>query len=242
MSRLLKLAGLVVGVVMVLVVALLVTVAMFVNPNDYKGDITAAVRKATGRELTLDGNLELTVFPTLRIAVGGAALSNAPGFGNEPMAKIGRAELELALLPLLSRRIEIRDAVLMNLELNLARDANGRNNWQDLGNGADAGAAAASAGDGKAGLDLDVSAVEVTNARVVWNDAAARSRWTLTDVGLEARGFGPGRKFPLALRFNVAGKDLALKVAARAQATLAFATDNYRLDALDVTVEGGGAA
>jgi AsmA protein len=244
MSRLIKITGIVVGVVVLLFVVLIVGVAMFVNPNDYKGQITAAVQKATGRTLTLTGNLELAVFPTIRIAVGNASLSNAPGFGDEPMAKIGGAELKLALWPLLSKRVEISDAVLKDLELNLARDARGRNNWQDLGNGAgNAGAAPASPqGGGGAGLDLGIGAVEVTNARVVYSDAANGGRWTLTNLGLEAQGFGVDRKFPLTLKFDLAGKDVAVKVAAKTQATLTLASDTYRLDALDVTVDGSGAA
>ena len=242
MNRTLKIIGIVVGVIVVVVAALLVAVATLVDPNDYKDDITAAVQKATGRTLTLDGKLSLAVFPTIRIAVGNATLSNAPGFGNEPMAKIGGAELHLALLPLLSRRIQISDARLNDLELNLARDARGKNNWQDMGGADKTAPATPAAGGGAKGLDLDVGAIEVTNARVVWNDAAAGSKWTLTDFGLEAQGFGPGKKFPLTLKFSLSGKDVMVKVAAKTQATLTLASNTYRLDDLDVTVDGSGAA
>ncbi len=242
MNRTLKILGIVVGVVVLLFAGLLVAVAVLVDPNDYKDDITAAVQKATGRQLTLDGKLQLAVFPTIRIAVGGATLSNAPGFGTEPMAKIGSAELQLGLLPLLSRRIEISDARLKDLELNLARDARGRNNWQDMGGGSDAAAPAAPGGGGSAGIELAVGAVEISNARIVWNDAATGSRWTLTDFGLEAQGFGPGKKFPLTTKFGLTGKDVAVKVTANTQATLTLASNTYRLDGLDVTVDGSGAA
>jgi AsmA protein len=241
MNRTLKILGIVVGVVVLLFAALLVAVVVLVDPNDYKDDITAAVQKATGRQLTLDGKLQLAVFPTIRIAVGAATLSNAPGFGTEPMAKIGSAELQLALLPLLSRRIEISDARLKDLELNLARDARGRNNWQDMSGGG-AATPAAQGGGGSAGLELAVGAVEISNARIVWNDAATGGRWTLTDFGLEAQGFGPGKKFPLTMKFGLTGKDVAVKVAANTQATLTLASNTYRLDALDVTIDGSGAA
>ncbi len=242
MNRTLKILGIVVGVVVLLFAALLVAVAMLFDPNDYKDQITAAVQKATGRQLTLDGKLQLAVFPTVRIAVGSATLSNAPGFGNEPMAKIGSAELQLALMPLLSRRIEISDAQLNGLELNLARDARGRNNWQDLSGGGAAGTPGQGSAGSSTGLDLNVGAVEVTNARIVWNDAATGSQWTLTDFGLDAQGFGPGKKFPLNMKFGLNGKDVAVKVAAKTQATLTLANDTYRLDGLDVTVDGSGAA
>src|SRR5262245_63397534 len=118
MKRLLKILGLAVGAVVLLLVIAAVAVTMLFDPNDYKYEITAAFQDATARQLTLDGDLELAVFPTIRIAVGSAALSNAPGFGDEPMARIGSATLSLALFPLLARRIEISQARLEGLELN----------------------------------------------------------------------------------------------------------------------------
>jgi AsmA protein len=244
MGRMLKWIGIVVGAIVVLIVAALVAVGMLVDPNDYKDQITAAVARSTGRQLTLDGNLDLALFPSIRIAAGGASLSNAPGFGAAPMAKIGSAELKVGLLPLLTGRVEIGEATLHGLELNLARDQRGRNNWQDLG-GAGADARNPPAADGGAGgknLDLGIGAISITDARVTWNDASTGSRWELTNFGLDANGFGPGRKFPLKMRFALRGADVAVDVDAGTQATLSLATDDYRLENLAVAVNGSGKA
>ena len=170
--------------------SVLVAVSLLFDPNDYKDDITAAVQNATGRELTLDGDLELALFPTIRIAVGAATLSNAPGFGDEPMARIGSAELRLALLPLLAQRIEISQARLRGLELNLARNAQRRQ--QLAGSRRRAGArrrrrAGRRRRRSARDLDLGVGAIEIEDARIVWNDAATGSRWELTDFGLDGR-------------------------------------------------------
>ena len=242
MNRTLKILGFAVGAVVLLLVIAAVAVTMLFDPNDYKDEITAAVEKATGRKLTLDGDLELAVFPTIRIAVGSATLSNAPGFGDEPMARIGGATLSLGLLPLLAQRIEVSQARLSGLELNLARDRRGTNNWQDLsGSTATEGAApAADSAGGSASLDLGIGAVEIADAHIVWNDAAAGSRWELTDFDMTAEGFGPDKRFPLEMQFSLAGADVAVRVAVSTQATLALADNEYRLDALKVTVDGGG--
>ena len=243
MNRLFKILGIAIGVVVALFVVVAVAVSLLFDPNDYKDDITAAVQNATGRELTLAGDLELAVFPTIRIAVGAASLSNAPGFGDEPMARIGSATLSLALLPLLSRRVEISQARLTGLELNLARNRAGANNWQDLGgNSAPTGNAPPAEGGGvPAGLDLGVGAIEVEDAHIVWNDASTGSRWELTDFGMTAEDFGVGERFPLHMQFALAGAELAVRVAADMQATLALADNQYRLDDLHVTVDGSGA-
>lgn len=244
MNRVLKILGLAVGAVVLLLVVVVVAVAMLFDPNDYKDEITAAVQDATGRQLTLDGDLELALFPTIRIAVGSAALSNAPGFGDEPMARIGSAELRVAVLPLLSQRIEVSEARLAGLELNLARNRSGANNWQDLGGGGTPQAEAPAPEGGAAApssLDLGVGAIVIEDAHIVWNDTATGSRWELTDFGMTAEGFGVGERFPLQMEFALAGADVAVQVAAEMQATLALDSNAYRLDELAVTVDGSGA-
>ena len=243
MNKILKVVAIVVGALVVIVVGALVAVGFLFNPNDYKPQISAAVAKATGRTLTLDGDLALSVFPTVRIQVGSATLSNAQGFGPAPMAKIGGAELRVSLWPLLFGNVEIGKAQLSGLELNLARDARGRNNWQDLG-GAKAGTpandAASSSGGGTKDLNLGVDSLEIDDARVTWNDASTGSKWELANFGLNAKGFGIGKRFPLDMRFMLAGADVAVKVAANMEATITLASDQYKLDKLVTKVSGSG--
>lgn len=244
MGRLLKLIGIVIGALVVLVIAIAVGVALLFDPNDYKDQITAAVANATGRELTLEGDLELSVFPTLSISLGPARLSNAEGFGDRPFAEIERASLDVEVLPLLGRRIEIGEARLDGLVLNLARDAQGRNNWQDLGrNGAAAETPSAGEqdGGGAPNVSLNVEEIRVTNSEVNWNDAATGSDWTLGAFNFAASNFGPGRAFPLETSFTVSGEDLRVAVAAQALATLSLGENVYRLEDLAVTLAGEGA-
>ena len=62
-------------------------------------------------------------------------------------------------------------------DLNLARNRQGANNWQDLGGGtarADAPAADAGGAAAPTDIDLNVEAIVVDDARIVWNDAVAR--------------------------------------------------------------------
>jgi AsmA protein len=158
------------------------------------------------------------------------------------MAKIGGAELQVSILPLLLGKVEIGKARLSGLELNLARDARGRNNWQDLGGGGapTGGAAQTSGGGGSKNLDLGVDSLEIDDARVTWNDASTGSKWELTNFGLDATGFGVGKKFPLKMRFALAGADVAVKVDASTDATLTLASDEYRLDKLVTKISGSG--
>ena len=244
MGRILKLLGVVVGAVLVFIVLATIAVTLFVDPNDYKTEISAAVERATGRQFSLEGDLELDVFPRLRITIGAAELANAAGFADGPFASIEGAGLAVGLLPLLSGRIEIDEARLEGLVLNLARDGQGRNNWQDMG-GASAVESAPSTGEGATGgtaLQLDVDALVITRAEVNWSDAVAGTQWQLGDFNLLATGLGPDTAFPLSVDFSLTGDEIDVAVTASMNATLGLADNRYRLEDLEVEIAGEGPA
>ena len=240
MSRILKLLGIIGGAVLAIFVVALVAVSLLFDPNDYKVEISTAVEQATGRQLSLDGDLELDIFPRLRIAIGAAELSNAAGFGDAPFASIQGAGLAVGLLPLLSRRVEIAEARLEGLVLNLARNEQGQNNWQELG-GTAAPEPASSAAD-SAGLELNVGAIVIADAEINWSDAAAGSDWQLGDFNMNAEGFGPGAAFPLSVDFSLSGDEVQVEVSASMDATLGLADNQYRLENLNVDIVGQGSA
>ena len=131
--RALKIAGIVLGGLIALVVIALLLVVLFVDPNDYRADIERVVESKTGRQLTLAGDLQLTIFPWLALKAGPASLGEAPGFGDEPFVSIQEARVGVRLLPLISGKVEVGDVRLAGARIRLITDENGRNNWADLG-------------------------------------------------------------------------------------------------------------
>ena len=56
-----------VAVILVLVIGALLALPAFIPVEEVKSQITAGARDATGRELTIDGPLSLSVFPRIEI-------------------------------------------------------------------------------------------------------------------------------------------------------------------------------
>lgn len=176
--------------VVVAVVGLLllagISVMLFFDPNDYRDDIEQAVQKTTGRELEIEGELSVSIFPWLAIEIGSTRLGNAAGFGDEPFASFERARLSVRLLPMLLRRdVEIATADLDALRLNLAIDSKGRSNWQDLIDASNAAAAApVEAGDSSEAGGLDIAGFAIRNSAITYNDAAAGSKYGLDELNV----------------------------------------------------------
>jgi uncharacterized protein involved in outer membrane biogenesis len=93
------------------------------------GLVAAEVREATGREIHFDGPISFHLLPALALTLERTRLANAD-WGTRPnMVEARRLDLEVALRPLLSKRLEIRRAVLDGVTLWLETSADGRQNW-----------------------------------------------------------------------------------------------------------------
>ena len=100
------------------------------DPDSLKPRIEAAVKQATGRDLTINGSIGLawSLWPTVEVRDVG--LSNPPGFSRPEMVTLDRLQLRLALWPLLRREVEIDRLELVHPDVRLETDAQGRANWQ----------------------------------------------------------------------------------------------------------------
>ncbi|MFN2348459.1 MAG: AsmA family protein [Thioalkalivibrio sp.] len=215
------------------------------DPNAYKDRISAAVKEQTGRDLVIEGEIGLTLFPRLGLSLGETYLSNAEGFGDEPFARIGEVTLSVALMPLLRRDLQVSAVRLVELNLNLARDAQGRNNWDDLVAEADAPATddRPDHEPGGPGLrDLDIGGVEVRNARVTWRDEQAGSALRLDPLNLTLGRIRPGVESPLELSLSLYQEDPAMRVSVdlNALVNLDPASQRYALRRMVAAIEAEG--
>ncbi|HWP94261.1 MAG TPA: AsmA family protein [Gammaproteobacteria bacterium] len=200
MRKLLKIAGIALGVLVALLVSAALIVALVFDPNDYKDEIAAVVKEKTGRELTFHGDIALSFFPWLGLELGAVELGNAPGFAAEPFARLAGMEVRVRLLPLLRREIEVGKVVIDGLELTLVREADGRTNWDDLVSGG-APAPEESAPAEPPWKSLTMGGLVLEDAAFTLTDKGASRRYAVRELGLETGALVPGMPFPLRLSF-----------------------------------------
>lgn len=107
-------------------------IAMTFDANSYKDSIIQTIKEETGRDLSLDGELEMSFFPWIGVTVNNASLSNADGFTAEEFLKINQASVRLQLIPLLSKTVIADRIQFSGVEVWLERDAKGKTNWDDI--------------------------------------------------------------------------------------------------------------
>lgn len=238
--RALKIVGLVLGGLVALIVIVLIAVVLFVDPNDYRDDIERIVESETGRELTLSGDLELSVFPWIALKMGAASLGEAPGFGDEPFVTIQEARVGARVLPLLRGKIEAGEVRLVGARIRLITDEQGRNNWADLGEEDEQSTPDQAQQPSQlptiAGLVIEDAAVTMENRQ-------EKTRQTIRDFNLTTGRLASGEPFDLDTRFVFDQEPaLALGVHVNATVTADLERNSHQLSKpkIDLNVAGQG--
>ncbi|MBY0330829.1 MAG: AsmA family protein, partial [Acetobacteraceae bacterium] len=162
------------------------------DPDAQKPRIEAAVRAATGRDLTIAG--PIGVKPALRptITLRDVALANPPGFSRPALLTLRHAEVRLAVLPLLFRRVELDRVTLDGADLLLERDAAGRPNWvfeRPQASAPTAQPAPRPTGPAARPPEIVFDEVLLTGSRIGWKAGPAAAReLAVTRLALAPRG------------------------------------------------------
>lgn len=238
--------GLVVALILLVVVGL-AAVLIFVDPNDYRGQIESAVRDSTGRSLTISGDIGLSVFPWLGLELGRVSLGNAPGFGDSPFAEVGEAQVRARLLPLLRQELEVDRLTLRGLRLDLQIDKSGRSNWADLaGDKAEAAPSrekpAVATRPGLAALAI--GGLEISDAQASYRDGASGAHYQVRDLALTSGPIALGRATPVEFSMKLVANQpqLDANVALQTELTVAPSLQQVTLAGLRFRVDGKGAA
>jgi AsmA protein len=168
--RILKWISLGLAALVLLLVLGIAVLVWLVDPNTFKPRIEAEVKKATGRDFALVGDIELGFYPWLALRTGPGSFGNPPGFPPEPMAAWQAAQLGAKLLPLLRGELVVDRVRLQGADLRLVRRADGHGNWEGIGSNQPPPPP------GQKTRHITVDGVEIEDSRLLFVDEAPPGR------------------------------------------------------------------
>jgi AsmA protein len=193
--------------ILVIIIGLLVVmpiagVGIFIatfNPNSWKPSIQNAVLRATGRELSLTGPISVkwSLVPT--IEARDVALANINGGSRPQMATAQSIEAEVALLPLLSNRIEISRLVMINPDVLIETTRTGRANWEFTGLATPNATPATATAPGRP-MIIEVASIAAKDATLTWRDGVTGQSATGTLNSFELQE--PSETSPTSFQFD----------------------------------------
>ena len=186
-----KKLAIVLGALAVLVVAALVILPSLVPADKIRAEVVSQVKAATGRDLTIDGKVAVSAFPSLSVQVNSVALSNPAGFQGKELVRLGALDLKLKLLPILSGKVEVDSFVLVDPVISLEVDRQGRGNWVFETAKSEAKPAGTKtegkSADGSGGAtlsDISLGEVRIDNGKLTFVDAKAGTREEVDAINL----------------------------------------------------------
>ena len=203
----LKITGILVGLIILVAVGGGIYLSTM-DFNQYKGLVAEQAKAATGRDLKIEGDLNLEVSLTPRLAVEGVSFSNASWGSRPQMVTVKKFAAEISLMPLLSGNIKVNQIILEGVDLLAEKDKSGKVNWE-LG-AAPKKADAPAAKGGPAALPV-VNNISIKDVKITYKDAQAGQDYTL---GLDAVTFkadGVDAPLQLSVEGSVNGQKMSLK-------------------------------
>ncbi len=207
--RLLRLAAILIGVLVLLVLALPYVVSL----DSMRARVIFAAESSLHRKVEI-GKMRLQIFSGLGAGVEKLVVHNKPGFETPALVSADKVSVKVAFWPLLSRRVEVRKIVLDGATVAVERDPDGALSIDDFlaASARDSGPASRTAA-----AALLVSRIEIDRGRVLFVDRKVSPGKTVTvaleDLTGRIHDVGPSSpaRFELAARFLAdSGRNLTL--------------------------------
>ncbi len=239
-----KIIYILLGLALAAVVAIAALVSL-IDPNQFKPQLVEQVRKSTGRELVIQGDIGWRFWPSLGLSLEKVALRNPAGFAEPDLVRFELGEASVGLLPLLSHRLEIGKVTLSGAHLFIQTRADGSSNLRDLLQAsADPKEEAASepaattppAASDKQPWQISLQGIALVDASALVRDDRNGTVSRLDRLDLDLGQLTPGEWVPVTLAAKGAQGDLAFDL--KGQAQLKPAREAMKSELKDLNLSG----
>jgi AsmA protein len=176
----------------------LITTSWLLNRDALREAVEAQIRAVTGLDLVVNGNIDISVFPGSYVSFHDVGLKG--GGTTEPALVVDVLTANLRLLPLLLRRFEIADVMMLRPHIHVVREADGGSNWTPFIN--------TIARAMKPGADNQVSfsEIRIQDGELAYEDASNHLSEALGDIDLSLAWPSISRSFAATGQFDWRGE------------------------------------
>jgi AsmA protein len=193
-----KRLGMPVAAVLGLVLIVLIAMSWFLNRDALRQAVEAQIRAVTGLELVVNGHIDISVFPGSYVSFHDVGLKG--GGAGEAALGVDVLTANLRLLPLLLRRFEIADVMMLRPHIRVIRAADGQSNWtpfiETLTRTMKPGAE----------NQLSFSEIRIQDGVLTYDDEANRTSETVGDIDLSLAWPSISRSFAATGQFDWRGE------------------------------------
>lgn len=129
LKKLLTILTSLLGLLIMTAVAGLMWASHYVDSPQFRKDLQQSLTQITGREVTLHGDLDVTIYPWFGLRAYDITVVNEPGFGDKPYISCREVSLGVRVLPLFFRELVVSEILIDGMNVRLIRNADATVNW-----------------------------------------------------------------------------------------------------------------
>lgn len=226
--KIVKIIAFVLGGLVVLLAAAAAFIVATFDANKWKGEISQLVQEKKNRSLKIEGDLSLSLFPSIGVQLGKATLSEHKS--EQVFASVDSARVSVRLMPLLSKQVVVDTVELGDMKARLVRFKDGHLNIDDL----------LSKDEKEPPARFDIAGVKFANGELVWRDEKAGQEVTLSALNLTTGRLANAATDKFDLSATLVGAKPRLAVALKAGGEYRYDLDkkNYGGAKLDMRLTG----
>lgn len=176
---------------LIVVLAVVAVGTLFLIPTERIGTLVGEqFERATGRSLSIAGDIRPSLFPTLGVRVEGVEMGNPAWVEDGPLIRAERLNVGVDLWALFSGSVRVQRFELVRPDIVLVSRADGAVSWDfSAGEGIEAASEdSAEGGPGSGGLgSFTLDLAEITDASLLYRDEAAGTELRVEALSLTLR-------------------------------------------------------
>jgi AsmA protein len=195
MNKPLKILAILIAALVLIIGLGIAYLSLVFDPNQFKSQLIELVKEKKHRTLAIDGNIQLNFFPKLGVSLEKIRLSEFES--PTQFAHLDRAQVSLALMPLLQKQIVIDKISLHGLQLRYQRDAQGTSNIDDLlAKDAPENQAKTETSSAKQ-MRFDIEGIDIANSQFEIDDQKAALKASIKELNLSTGKIADQKKTPV---------------------------------------------
>lgn len=230
MSKVFRIFITFIGAIILLGLVSLIGLVVFVNPNDLKPQISQAVTKFTGRQLQLGGDIQWSMFPWLGLQLNDVKLTNNPNFGNDPFAQIKKLDIQVRLVPLLHKQLEIGKLQIHGLTLYLIKNSKGQVNWEGPITSSQKSNSDNNLSDNLKPLGFIVTGLDIRDGHIIYADQQKNKHFEITKLQLKSANLAINKSSPFDIQFHLNSNAPTINATVKLRSAITLSTDKKNID------------
>ena len=195
-------------ILVIFVLVVVVIAALLFMPGDKIAQFAEEqFESATGRAITIGGDVRTSIYPLLGVRTGAITVANAKWSDAGPMLKADGMSIGVDLMALFNGDVKIKKIEVLSPQIMLEVAKDGRANWDMAVSGAAGGTGASEAGGIPA---FSLGRAIIRDAKLTFVDHASGERISLSDMDAELRLPKFNGKADISLSARMNGQAIAV--------------------------------